>query len=371
MKKLSLCSGIGGMDLAAKMAGIETDAFCEIEKYPVEVLKLRFPGKKIINDVREVDGREFRGVDVISGGFPCQPFSVAGKRKGAFDTRHLFPELARIVAEAQPEWFVGENVRGLFSIRNELGVKGGVLGDCITRLSTLGYAVGWCCYGAVDVGAPHKRDRIFIIANKNPEKVKKVIEKVRGSLRPWQGDCWPTPVSSDGTVGSIISKDDKFIKLPSGRLRKINRNGTDGSLGLARMITLMDKLWQTPTSSQRVGIRKDFTKPLNIQEAEAGGNIDFVTYKNGYILTKAKLNPDWVALLMGFPVGWASLGECEDYFRGWPAGCGPCQYEYEPPRLIDSCDNLAKQLIGYGNAVNPYQGLPVFEAIKEVSGNAE
>ena len=78
MNHLSLCSGIGGLDLAAHMAGIETTAFCEIEKYPVEVLKLRFPGKPIINDIREVDGREFRGIDVISGGFPCQPHSVAG-----------------------------------------------------------------------------------------------------------------------------------------------------------------------------------------------------------------------------------------------------------------------------------------------------
>ena len=204
MSKLSLCSGIGGLDLAAHMAGIETTAFCEIEKYPVEVLKLRFPGKPIINDIREVDGREFRGIDVISGGFPCQPHSVAGKRKGSLDERHLFPEMARIVSEAQPEWFVGENVRGIFSSKDDGGCSGGVLADSIYRLSALGYAVGWCCYGSVDVGAPHRRDRIFILANRDPGKVKKVIEIVRGSLTPWQGDCWPTPVSSDGTVGSII-----------------------------------------------------------------------------------------------------------------------------------------------------------------------
>ena len=322
MNHLSLCSGIGGLDLAAHMAGIETTAFCEIEKYPVEVLKLRFPGKPIINDIREVDGREFRGINVISGGFPCQPHSVAGKRKGSLDERHLFPEMARIVSEAQPEWFVGENVRGIFSSKDDGGCSGGVLADSIYRLSALGYAVGWCCYGSVDVGAPHRRDRIFILANRDPGKVKKVIEIVRGSLTPWQGDCWPTPVSSDGTVGSIISKDDKFITLPSGRLRKINRNGIDGSLGLARTLKFMDNLWPTPRandSEKRGNIANDprnglpdsalwntpkgqdsndkSLPPSSLNRCSLLGDLarqkDLTEYRGNYILNKAKIKKDF------------------------------------------------------------------------------
>ena len=433
MRKLSLFSGIAGIDLAAKMAGFQTEAFCEIEKYPVEVLKKRFPGVPIINDVRGIDGNEYRGIDIISGGFPCQPFSVAGQRKGEFDERHLFPELARIIAEAEPRWVLAENVPGLLSISDERGTRGGVFGDCIARLSEMGYAVGWLCYGAVDVGAPHKRERIFIIANRDKEKVRKVLELVKFSLALFQNnDLWLTPVASDGTVGAIISKDDRFKILESGRLRKINRNGTDGSLGLARTVKIMEQLWPTPTTTSlhnRKGlsktsgdglatsvknwntpnardykdmgfpassarrsnlpgdlrrllwstpttrpcgsaVRHDFSKPLDVQIAEVT-DPDAVIRTIGpsgheFVRTKMKLNPDWVALLMGFPVGWASLGECEDTFRGWPMGCNSYQYEFEPPRLSEECENRAKQLKCYGNAVVPYQVLPIFEAIKAV-----
>lgn len=337
----------GGLDLAAKMTGFETEAFCEIEKYPTELLKLRFPGKKIIKDVRDIDGREFRGIDLISGGFPCQPFSVAGKRKGEFDERHLFPEMARIISEAKPEWVVGENVSGLFSICNEAGTKGGVFGDCISRLSQMGYSVGWCCFGACDVGAPHKRERVFLIANQDAEKVKKVICKVYESLQEYSVTAvknWNTPIKQMATDAGFP---------PS----CANRDSITGDI---RRL-----LWATPTSGQRGGIRNDFQKPLNIQAAEIINDKNLVRYKGDYILSKAKLNPDWVALLMGFPVGWASLGECEDYFRGWPMGYGYDQYDFEPPRIIDKCDSLAKQLKGYGNAVVPYQALPIFQAIKE------
>lgn len=169
MKMLSLFSGIGGIDIAAQWAGIETVAFCEIEPYPVEVLRKRFQGVKIYNDVRTITKKQLQkdgitNIDIVCGGFPCQPFSVAGNRKGQEDSRFLWPEMLRIVGEIKPRWVLGENVAGLLSIADVCGSRGGVFGEILSGLSTLGYRVGWSCYGADEIGAPHVRKRTFILA---------------------------------------------------------------------------------------------------------------------------------------------------------------------------------------------------------------
>ncbi|MFA5377324.1 MAG: DNA cytosine methyltransferase, partial [Dehalococcoidia bacterium] len=108
----------------------------------------------------DMGGIEFRRytIDIISGGFPCQPHSVAGKRKGSSDERNLWPEVRRILREFKPRWFVGENVPGLFSSDG-----GRFFNGIVSDLAALGYAVGWCTYGAVDVGALHRRNRVFIV----------------------------------------------------------------------------------------------------------------------------------------------------------------------------------------------------------------
>ncbi|WP_155836705.1 DNA cytosine methyltransferase [Anaeroarcus burkinensis] len=170
LKMLSLFSGIGGIDLAAQWAGIETVAFCEIESYAVSVLKKRFPGVPVYGDVRKISKETLEEdgiskVDIVCGGFPCQPFSVAGSRKGQEDDRYLWPEMLRVVGELKPRWVLGENVAGLLSITDVSGRRGGTFGTILYELATLGYRVGWSCYGAGDIGAPHQRDRVFILAN--------------------------------------------------------------------------------------------------------------------------------------------------------------------------------------------------------------
>lgn len=159
MTHLSLFSGIGGIDLAAEWAGFETIAFVERDPFCQKVLAKHWPGVEIHGDIKEVDGSRFRGVDLISGGFPCQPYSVAGKRKGSGDERALWPEMLRVIREAKPVWVLGENVRGLLSIDG-----GRTFGAIIHDLASLGYRVGWCVYGAAHVGACHRRLRVFIVA---------------------------------------------------------------------------------------------------------------------------------------------------------------------------------------------------------------
>lgn len=169
MKHLSLCSGIGGLDLAAEWAGFETAAQCEIDEYASKVLAKNFPGVPNLHDIRTVTNERLAGIGidaaeitVISAGFPCQPYSLAGKGRGDRDERDLWGEVARVVGEVRPRWFVGENTPGLFARSNQRYFRR-VLDD----LAALGYSIGWGIWGACDVGAPHKRERVFIIANRD------------------------------------------------------------------------------------------------------------------------------------------------------------------------------------------------------------
>jgi DNA (cytosine-5)-methyltransferase 1 len=206
LKLLDLFSGIGGFSLAARWTGaIQTVAFCEIDPFCQKVLKKHWPTVPIISDIREVTGERIRGVventgcehgtraevgrkpegpiscqkdaslserstgdggkgfvDILTGGFPCQPFSCAGKRKGTADNRFLWPEMLRVIREVKPTWVIAENVRGLLSIDN-----GVVFEDCCASLEAEGYAVQPFVIPACAVNAPHRRDRVWIVAKSN------------------------------------------------------------------------------------------------------------------------------------------------------------------------------------------------------------
>lgn len=169
---LSLFSGIGGLDLAAEFAGFKTIGQCESEEYPIKVLEKHWPDVERWRDIYELSADEFirrtgrKEITVISGGFPCQPHSVAGKRMASSDKRDLWPEFRRIVSEIRPIWVVAENVRGLFSSESGRFFRG-ILRD----FSDMGYDVGWCCYRAADVGAIHSRERVGIIAHSRSKRI--------------------------------------------------------------------------------------------------------------------------------------------------------------------------------------------------------
>jgi DNA (cytosine-5)-methyltransferase 1 len=162
----SLFSGIGGFDLAAQWMGWENVFHVERDPFCRQVLAHHFPESQSFDDVKAFDATPFRGrIRVLSGGFPCQPFSAAGKRAGTSDDRYLWPEMFRIIREARPTYVVAENVRGLISWNDGL-----VLDTVCSDLEGEGYEVFPVVLPAASVNAPHRRDRIWIVAHANDQR---------------------------------------------------------------------------------------------------------------------------------------------------------------------------------------------------------
>jgi DNA (cytosine-5)-methyltransferase 1 len=166
LRVLDLFSGIGGFSLGLeRTGGFETVAFCENEEFPCKVLRKNWPDIPIYNDVRDLTAEKLNadgigGIDVITGGYPCQPFSLAGKRRGAEDDRHLWPEMQRLVATIRPAWVIGENVAGHISMG---------LDDVLSDLEALGYTTQAFVIPACAVNALHRRDRVWIIGHANED----------------------------------------------------------------------------------------------------------------------------------------------------------------------------------------------------------
>lgn len=165
MRSLELFAGIGGIALAEQMAGIEVAGLCEYADYPREILQKHWPDVPLFKDVTKLDREELTNagispdsIDIVSGGFPCQPFSIAGHRKGTEDDRDLWPEMFRIIKQIWPTWVVGENVANFANME---------LDRTLSDLEDLGYQTRAFVLPACAVNAPHQRLRTFIVAHSN------------------------------------------------------------------------------------------------------------------------------------------------------------------------------------------------------------
>jgi DNA (cytosine-5)-methyltransferase 1 len=156
----SLFTGIGGFDLGFAYVGIPTRWLIEIDPYCRAVLKKNFPGVPLHADIRNVGEENLEKVDIVSGGFPCQPFSQAGKKQGTKDSRFLWPEMLRVVRELRPRWVVAENVHGLLSLDG-----GRTHHQICSELEAEGYEVRTLLLPACAFGAPQRRDRVWILAH--------------------------------------------------------------------------------------------------------------------------------------------------------------------------------------------------------------
>ena len=338
MRALSLFSGIGGLDLAAHAAGIETVALCEIEPFAVQVFERRFPAVENHGDItrftnrtlRELGGSPFHRfkcpadyngtIDVVHGGFPCQDLSVAGKQRGLSGERSgLWYEMLRVISELRPAYVVAENVRGACNL---------ALPTVVSGLEGEGYEVRASVVPASAFGAPHKRERLFVLGVRRD-----VIVPVRDSIG--SGKLWPTP-----RAGKTSDE-----KLDSWLARRERGEVATPPLSLAV------KMWATPSSADCKGSHGGGQgRSLRTDIYNAGGG---------------QLSPAWVECLMNFPLGWTDP-DCDEPepWPGWPAMMGETQYPYEPPRTCKSIPNRAARLKALGNAVVPAQAYPFFEAIR-------
>lgn len=216
---LSLFSGIGGLDLAAEMAGFRTVGQCEWADYPTKVLEKHWPDVPRWRDIRTLTGESFyertglRTVDAISGGFPCQPFSVAGKRRGKEDDRYLWPEMLRVISQIRPAWVVGENVAGIVNM---------ALDTVLSDLESEGYTVQAFIIPACAVDAPHRRDRCAIVAHSNNRQRDTEDETVQSGRTPVDYGGENVAYSeSDGLQGKRPSRE----QVSGARLEKVQSKG--------------------------------------------------------------------------------------------------------------------------------------------------
>ena len=297
---LSLFSGIGGLDLAAEMAGFETVGQCEWADYPSKILEKHWPDVPRWRDIRTLTKESFyektglRTVDVLSGGFPCQPFSIAGKRRGTDDDRYLWPEMLRVIREIRPTWVIGENVPGIINM---------ALDEVLSDLENENYTAQAFVVPACGVDAPHKRERVAIVAY--------AID--RCSPVRWDGKL----PDAEGHAESWTDHGRRETATVAGERRE-NQSGITGVAdGIRKGIHRID----SDTDSN--GLEGRSEEPLVSvkweQENRNSGGVLVSTYlgllreflectplgKIGHV------NPEYVEWLMGYPIGWTELNVSE------------------------------------------------------------
>lgn len=226
MRHASLFSGIGAPELAAHWLGWENAFHCEINPFCKQVLNYWFCNSKSYDDITKTDFREWQGkIDVLTGGFPCQPFSVAGRRKGAEDNRYLWPEFKRAIREIRPPWVVGENVAGILSMVQpgkkvdmenkpsaEYAEEQEFVVETICKdLEAEGYTVQPMVIPACAVGAPHKRDRVWFIAHNNSFRLQK--ERTEQQTN-WYSGVYPNESISNSSSGRQFNWCSDWTKRP-------------------------------------------------------------------------------------------------------------------------------------------------------------
>ncbi len=378
MKVIDLFSGIGGFSLGLESTGgFETLQFVENNKWCQKVLAKNFPNVPITGDIRNYEGQE--QADVVVGGFPCQPFSVAGKRKGTEDDRHLWPEMLRVIKASKPRWVIGENVRNLTSIQ-----QGMVFEQVCTDLENEGYEVQSFIIPASAVNAPHQRYRVWIVAysdsklcrgwraiepsgeNKDRELYSAQEEQAGKHLRSKTVRC----NSVRGETENVADTNDTGDRTPKHETKREGKK--------------IDKRWEGLSKSESSRLSKD------VANSESSNRNDHETVKKP---SKAKTqevsgNRDGIRATQGKPIGedvsdsnsegLQGLRESNSeldkkitstsYSEKQQRGMDHERFSVEPGvgRVVNGISNREDRIKGLGNAIVPqiaYQiGLAILEA---------
>lgn len=254
MNHASLFSGIGGAEVAASMMGWQNLFHCEIQEFPRKVLDYWFPNSESYEDITKTDFTKWHGkVDVLTGGFPCQPFSLAGRRKVADDNRYLWPQMLRAIRQIHPTWVVGENVDGIKTMVESCQVtqmgrtdnlfeenhlyreeSRFTLDKICADLEAEGYSVQPIVIPACAIGAPHRRDRVWIVAHRSDPRAETVQQEGQDgicSARPSpHTQCDGHSPQEHGNQRARAKKSKKWKNRPQSRPR---RHGSGKTLAYA------------------------------------------------------------------------------------------------------------------------------------------
>ncbi len=298
MRHVDLCSGIGGFALGFEWAGLSKPVlFCDIEPWSRKVLAKHWPDVPIADDVKELANDPARLVpdcDILTAGYPCQPFSVAGKQRGTEDDRHIWPFIGQIIAHKRPAWCVLENVYGHVALG---------LDEVLADLEAQDYATRAFIVPACAVNAPHRRDRVWIVADTDNQGS-------QGEVRGWQT---------------------RTQRTPSGHLAKCDSNVAD----------------TTSQRQQRQGSSRDASNSTQRGEGQA---TEFI---NGGFGDKRQLESRICHLVDGLPKGL-------DRFDGWE------REPADIPRVATGVKDRVSRLKGLGNAIVPSIAMQIGLTIKAV-----
>lgn len=352
---LSLFSGIGGLDLAAEWAGIQTIGQCEWADYPTKVLEKHWPDVPRWRDIRTLTKENFyektgtRTVDVISGGFPCQPFSVAGKQRGKEDDRYLWPEMVRIIKELRPTWIVGENVAGIVRM---------ALPDILSELEACEYRTRTFLIPACAVGARHRRYRVAIVANAESQ-LKGRLPVGKGAEESGSGGCGENIQYSNGAgcKKQHTSKEPAQQGFAGGRRNERDichaagerlPDGTGQPLGGPRTPEPEFK-----RSDRNVSNANNRLCQRSEKEVQAGR---YATYGSSTRERERTAKSVLGRVADGIPTGMD-----RDFLIGH-------YWDEEPniPRIATGIKHRNYRLKCLGNAVVPQQFYPIFKAIAEI-----
>jgi DNA (cytosine-5)-methyltransferase 1 len=282
----SLCTGYGGLDMAVEAYfGAETVWTSDIDKYASIVIKERI-GKPNVGDLKVVDWTQVEPVDILTAGYPCQPFSNAGQRKGTNDERHIFPYIMQAVSILRPRFIVLENVRGHLT----LGFK-----EVLKELAETGYDAKWRIIRASDAGAPHRRERLFIIAQ--PPNTNGIGSQFRVNETQWnQGQSQSEPCQCGEVIAntncctcSQSRRTDRSIHGATGEIL----NGSDRNVYGCGSSLASDSKCERLQGSVKTGFRYEQSGQMHLRRPPNP-------------LDQGRLNAKFVEYMMGLPEGWVT-----------------------------------------------------------------
>jgi len=296
----SLFSGIGGIDLGLERAGMTVKWHSEIDPYACRVLKKHWPDVPNLGNIKEIDWATIEPVDVIAGGYPCQPFSTAGKRQGDKDERHLWPYFLRAISELRPRFALLENVRGHLTMGFDR-----VLGD----LAEIGYDAEWQIVSAASVGAPHRRDRIICVAYPSEQYSNGESDYARNSVGS-------ETLSEFGNSGRSTN-----VAYPNNSGSRTSECGVDCDWSQESQKREQPQYWSCRCSSEMANTKKQCCNGR----------------RNGNIFGQSSTN--WLQSTVGRKGGFGR-------FTNW-------ETEPDMGRMADGVPRRVDRLKGLGNAVVP------------------